>query len=899
MFRADRPISDDHERGGGVCILTNNNTVRAIAVSLPLQYKHCEMCVIDVLFGARDSLRLFGLYRPPGYNRNAEALNYAVDLYRCIDFLYVQQQTNIICGDFNLPDIDWSLNNCLRCNDFTVSGLFLSLYYKYSLEQLVNVATRNNNILDLIFTNDMNTVVNVSVDDPFSNSDHSTVSFNVFITSNSVPETSRACDARIVYNFDNADWRSINLYLSHVDFDYLFVSYSSVVDVFTAFYNVLYDCISLYVPVKRVGKTRKPHYPYYIQRLVRKKAAAWRQYRSRTTLIARTRYNKAAAVCRRETRAFVARSERRLIDKGNLGAFYRHANKKFCTKTAIGPIRDKSNILNTDPLKKAEILNETFCSYFTKNDGNMPVMSAVTSAHLQSVDFSPNFVHKAIQKLKTNASGGPDIIPPVFFKNCREELAYPLSILFTLSFKTGYIPPSWSSAYISPIYKKGDKVDPCNYRPIALTCTMCKIMESIIKTQLMSYLLDHRLISKHQHAFMSNHSTASNLLECTHDWLLSINDSRTTDVVWIDLSRAFDSIVFEKLLFKLHNYGITGSLFNWIYTFLHNRTQCVIVEHCLSSVINVESGVPQGSVLGPLLFLLFINDIEHVCNLDTKLKLFADDCKLYCTSSVGNSSISLQQCLDVLCEWARLWQLSINILKCFIMTISLSRQLTDHTYYINGTAIANVRTAQDLGVTVSFNLSFKQHIENIVAKSYQRIAILLRGFVTRDINFMCKAYVSFIRPILEYNSVVWSPREIYLIDLLEKVQRHFSRSIPSLSHLTYSDRLSALHMESLELRRLHFDLIYYYKIFHNLTPHIPDDHFIRYYPPVSSRSASSYLIRPRKCCDKLLSYLSFRSIDAWNDLSPDIKSATSLGSFKLAIKRVELTKYLKGSAYKH
>lgn len=232
------------------------------------------------------------------------------------------------------------------------------------------------------------------------------------------------------------------------------------------------------------------------------------------------------------------------------------------------------------------------------------------------------------------------------------------------------------------------------------------------------------------------------------------------------------------------------------------------------------------------------------------------------------------------------------------MSISLSKQITDHSYYINGIAITNVRTAQDLGVTVSFNLSFKQHIENIVAKSYQRIAILLRGFVTRDLNFMCKAYASFIRPILEYNSVVWSPREMYLIDLLEKVQRHFSRSIPSLSHLTYSDRLSALHLESLEIRRLRFDLIYYYKIFNNLTPHIPDDHFIRYYPPVSSRSASSYLIRPRKCCDKLLSYLSFRSIDAWNDLSPDIKSASSLSSFKIAIKRVDLNKYLKGTACK-
>lgn len=899
MFRADRPRTNDRERGGGVCILTNDSTVRAVAICLPAQFSHCELCVIDILTCTHDSLRLFALYRPPGYNRNDETLNCIVDLCNCIDMLYVPQLTNIICGDFNLPDIDWFIDNCLKCNDFTVPGVFLSLYYKYGLEQLVTLATRNNNLLDLIFTNDSNTVVNVSIDDPFSNSDHSVVAFTVFISSMLLVPADCDNNERVVHNFSKADWRSMNLYLSHVDFDSLFNSYCSTDDVFTAFYNVLYDCISLYVPVRRIRLNKKPagRYPHHIKRLVRKKTAAWRQYRTRRTLNARTRYNKAAAICRRETRAFIASSEQRLLDNGNLGAFYRYANKKFCTKSAIGPLREQNNIITTDPIRKAEILSETFSSYFTKNNNIIPQMSTLTSSHLKSVTFSPFLVHRAIKRLKINASGGPDGIPPTFFKNCREELAYPLSLLFTLSFSASFVPPDWSRAYISPIFKKGEKVDSHNYRPIALTCTMCKIMESIIKTQLMSYLLDNGLISEHQHAFISNHSTASNLLECTHDWLLSLNDARTTDVVYIDFSRAFDSIVFDKLLFKLHNYGITGSLLNWIERFLYNRTQCVVVENCFSSVVNVESGVPQGSVLGPLLFLLFINDLEIVCNLDTKLKLFADDCKLYCASSIDSSSISLQRCIDMLCEWARLWQLCINIRKCLIMSITNNRQLTDHTYYINGVVISNAKTVPDLGVTISCNLSYKQHIESTVAKAYQRIGVLLRAFVTRNVIFMRKAYVTFIRPILEYNSVVWSPREIYLIDLLEKVQRYFSRSIPCISHLSYFDRLSVLNLESLEIRRLHFDLIYYYKIFNHLTPHNADDHFIKYYPPVSSRSSSSYLIRPRKSCDKLLSYLSFRSIDAWNNLPPDVKSAAPLNSFKRALKHRDLKNYLNGSIY--
>ena len=180
------------------------------------------------------------------------------------------------------------------------------------------------------------------------------------------------------------------------------------------------------------------------------------------------------------------------------------------------------------------------------------------------------------------------------------------------------------------------------------------------------------------------------------------------------ITRAFDSIVFDKLLFKLHNYnGVIGLLFNWIKSFVYHRTQSVIIEHCFSCVTNVESGVPQGSVLGPLLFQLFINDIERVCNLNTKLKLFADDCKLYSVSSIDNSSVSLQHCLDLLCDWAQSWQLSINIKKCLIMSVTVNRHITDHTYYINGTAISNVNTALDLGITVTSNLSFKQHKENI------------------------------------------------------------------------------------------------------------------------------------------------------------------------------------------
>jgi hypothetical protein len=187
-----------------------------------------------------------------------------------------------------------------------------------------------------------------------------------------------------------------------------------------------------------------------------------------------------------------------------------------------------------------------------------------------------------------------------FFKECSLWLCEPLAYVFQSCFDHSYLPPVWLRAYITPAFKKGDAADPQNYRPIALTCIMCKLMEHIIKDQLLGYLLNKNLISKQQHAFIIKHSTASNLLECIHDWSVALNDSNSVDVIYIDFKRAFDSIVYSKLIHKLTCYGISGKLLAWISAFLHNRLQSVVIENTNSTYVDVISGVPQGSVLGPI-----------------------------------------------------------------------------------------------------------------------------------------------------------------------------------------------------------------------------------------------------------------------------------------------------------
>ena len=197
--------------------------------------------------------------------------------------------------------------------------------------------------------------------------------------------------------------------------------------------------------------------------------------------------------------------------------------------------------------------------------------------------------------------------------------------------------------------------------------------------------------------------------------------SHTTDIIYIDFSRAFDSIAYSKLLKKLESYGIVGKLLNWISSFVNDRYQCVAIENCFSSVAKVISGVPQGSVLGPILFIIFINDIDSVCHGQTKMKLYADDAKLYSEIVLKDCSLSLQTSLNNLSTWADAWQLSITVQKFCVLSTIINKH-PSHTgsnnCYLNGILLTSNVNVLDLGITISADLSYNMHINNIVGKRY-------------------------------------------------------------------------------------------------------------------------------------------------------------------------------------
>lgn len=886
-----------------MCILVNTQTVKSVSVALACAYDAIELVAIDVL-SAGGKFRLAVCYRPPSSSdRDNASLAYTSLLCNCIESIYPANSTFVLCGDLNFPKINWSNNNHVLSDSTTCSGIFLSMYFKLSFVQFVEDATRyafqnsrNGSVLDVVFSNDSNFVHNVDVVEPFGTSDHCIVNFDV--VSDVVTEP---CDEQF-FDFNHADWDSIRNFLDSVDFFTLFSNTVNSEDIVAKFYSIINNCIERFVPL-RCRKVNSgyvaAHYPARIRKLLRKKLQSWRIYCRFRTVESRLHYCRVASECRSAIYFYHSQREANIIDSGNVNKFFNYANRKFKCKSSVGPLRQPDGTITVDPRRKADLLQHVFSSKYVNDNGTLPsIAPRVTSDKLNSVYFSSYSVKKAIKKLKAKSCGGPDNVPPHFIKQCVDQLCVPLAFVFNSCLDQGYLPPVWLSANVTPVFKKGDPTDPQNYRPIALTCTICKVMESVIKQHLLTYLLNRHLITRHQHGFLNNHSTATNLLECTHDWVVALGCSNQVDVVYIDFSRAFDSIVFAKLLLKLQSYGVDGKLLQWIGAFLSPRVQRVVVEGRCSFVANVRSGVPQGSVLGPVLFLVYINDVTDICSGGVQLKLFADDLKLYTAIDSIQCANNLQSTIDRLSVWSTDWQLNINISKCNSLTLHRPRKTpTLNVYSIAGSPIPSSTSVSDLGVQFSSDLSYHSEISNIVSKASRRVGVFFRGFCSNNLTLARKVWLTYIRPLLEYNSCIWNPSHIYLIDQLERVQRQFTKRIRCISHLSYLERLAVLGLEPLELRRLRSDLLFYYKIINDLTI-LPSNIYFNFRRRLSSiRVSSPQLVKPTTGSRSEFDSFFYRVIDCYNSLHPDVRHSVNPNSFYHNLLSADLSQFLIGSAF--
>ena len=540
-------------------------------------------------------------------------------------------------------------------------------------------------------------------------------------------------------------------------------------------------------------------------------------------------------------------------------------------------------INGSEEISKA--LNSYFLSVFTEEIcDEIPEVELIFKGKeeekLKNITIRKEDVLKKINKLKKTKSPGPDEIFPRVLKECREQISGPLVNLFTKSLDTGVVPDLWKQANVVPIFKKGDRASASNYRPISLTSVVGKFLESIIADSIRSHLEKSKLIYDSQHGFTKGKSCLTNLLTFFRKVFEVVDNDENYDVIYLDFSKAFDRVPHQRLLRKIKAHGIEGKVLNWIKSWLTDRTQRVSVDGVKSEWGRVTSGVPQGSVLGPLLFIIYINDLDT--GISSDISKFADDTKIGRQINSGQDANALQEDLNKLQGWSEKWQMKFNTSKCSVLNIG--RTNTYNVYSLNNINLEKSTCERDLGVLVSPDLRPRKQCVNVRNKANRVLGFISRSVSNKSAEVLLQLYLALVRPHLDYAVQFWCPYYRMDINSLESVQRRMTKMIPGLRNLPYQDRLKKLNLHSLERRRVRGDMIEVFKWVKGINKGDIDKVLI-ISEQDRTRSNGFKLDKFRFRREIGRNWFTNRVVDEWNKLSNFVVSAGTLESFKRRLDR--------------
>ena len=778
----------------------------------------------------------------------------------------------VIFGDFNLPVSTWG--DALTSHS---SHDFYNKLLESALSQHVRKPTRGNNALDLIFSTNDNLVSDVNIGPEFSNSDHRIVAFHINF------EVYKENDSEEkIFLYKKGNYDRLRAILADVDWNRL-LDEESIDEAWSKFTKILNKAVENCIPASKRRAQNKSNKPKWWNNQIKsgllQKKQAYLRYKSTQNERDKLEFER----LRRETKKLIKQSKKNLelyvagISKSNPKEFYSYIRKKKVLPSNIGPLTLQNGKYVSNEVEMAEELNKYFASVFTVEDthGVQEIITQTNIASLSNCTFSSNAVIKALDKINANKTAGPDSIAPRVLKEAKFQLCEPLSLLFTKSLNSGKIPNDWKLANVTPIQKKGDKATPSNYRPISLTSVVCKLMESIIRDQLVSFLEENDLIKNSQHGFRNKRSCLTNLLDFYNEVYDVYDETKAVDVIYLDFQKAFDKVPHQRLLIKLKAHGVDGKLLKWLEDWLSERKQRVVINGKSSTWRDVLSGVPQGSVLGPILFIIYVNDIDD--DLTCKISKFADDTKITSRVTTSVEKLELQSNLDQLCRWAEKWQMQFNVEKCKVLHIGSNNNQA--MYSLNGSDLCKVNHEKDLGIIISNDLKPGKHVSEVVKTANKITGFIGRAFEYKSEKVILTLYNSLVRPHLEYCVQFWSPYYRKDIDKLERVQRKVTKMIPRLRNKPYNERLKELGLFSLSKRRLRGDLIEIFKMFRGL-----DNVNIHDYLNVDERNITRNngykIIGKHFRSEEAKHYFFNRVVNVWNSLPAQVVNSDTLETFK-------------------
>ena len=892
LLRADRPLVYK----GGVILYTHKDIV------IDDQAVYADtICQAAMIFNSNLNLIVITTYRPP----KAGESSFKLCLQKIDEFIKKHEGADIqMTGDYNFPFVNWQtkeIKKGLRSDTASAENL-LHFMDNHMMNQLVTEPTREDkSTLDLVLTNNQQAVHSITVE-KVKFTDHDIVWTNLLYSKLSKianPPEALPDSPLDSINLNRADWDAIRNELSQVNWSE-HLREKSVDDTNLLIKNSLIDACCKHAPKHPNKFTNKLYIPpkrralLKIKRRLNHKINVCKYLKPPgTTPEKLEKLHKRRCQLEIDIRDSIKeeaiKKEIEVIKKikTNPRAFFSYSKKKSKIITSIGPLVDKNKKLQSDPTVMSNILQDQYKTAFSDPNSGQKTQPSKDTSHapdFADIHFTEEDVLKAIDELGINSAPGPDKIPAKVIKECKHQLELALVILWRRSIDSGLIPEDLLSQTIIPIFKKENKSLASNYRPISLTSHFIKIFERIMRNKLIDHLETNNLITPQQHGFRRYRSTLTQLLH-HFDLILQILETNTNaDTLYLDLSKAFDKVNHQTLLHKLEQMKITGKILAWITSFLTNRTQTVVVNGHKSIPAKVESGVPQGTVLGPALFIIYMNNVtEYIQNI--AIQLFADDSKITTAITNSNDRNKLLDALKSLLVWTTHNSMKFNEQKFQLLQIGRDDDLK-LPYECNEITINKSETVRDLGVLVSEDFSFKPHIAEITDKAKNFASWLLRTFRTRTEEVMLVLLKTYLIPRLEYCSAAWNPHQINEIEQLEAVQRSFTSRIDNMEHLNYYERLAKLKLYSLQRRRERFQIIHTWKIYKELAPNDVNLKFHMHNRlgiqadrlPVNAKSEKVKTLR--------YNFFSHSGPRLFNLIPGQVKSAQTLESFKYKLDKL-------------